>query len=176
MKVSMIVAASANNVIGAGGGLPWRLSEDLRHFKKITMGKPMIMGRTTFESIGKALPGRHSIVLTRRDGYRPESVDVAASTEAALELAGDAEEVMVVGGGEVYEQFLPMTERIYLTRVHTQVEGDTFFPPLSDDEWRIVSSQPLPPTDERPFSISFQTLERISSSDASAMPSRSVNS
>ena len=162
MKVSMIVAASANDVIGAAGALPWRLSDDLRRFKEITMGKPMIMGRATFESIGKALPGRRSIVLTRQKDYRPAGVDVVSTPEAALQLAGDAEEVMIIGGGRIYEQFLPMTDRIYLTRIHSNVDGDTFFPSLSEDEWRIVSSEPLPPTDERPYAISFQTLERIS--------------
>lgn len=162
MKVSMIVAASANDVIGAAGDLPWRLSEDLRRFKEITMGKPMIMGRATFESIGKALPGRRSIVLTRQKDYSPAGVDVVSTPEAALQRAGDAEEVMIIGGGRIYELFLPMTDRIYLTRVHSNVDGDTFFPSLSEDEWRIVSSEPLPPTDERPYAISFQTLERIS--------------
>ncbi len=161
MKVSMIVAASANNVIGAGGRLPWHLSEDLRRFKQITMGKPMIMGRATWESIGKALPGRHSIVLTRQRDYKADGADVVNSPEAALELAREADEVMIIGGGKVYEQLLPMTDRIYLTRIHAEVDGDTFFPELDEDEWRIVSSKPLPPNDERPYSISFQTLERI---------------
>jgi dihydrofolate reductase len=121
----------------------------------------MIMGRATFESIGKALPGRRSIVLTRQADYEAEGVDVVNTKEAALELAGDADEVMIIGGGTVYEQFLPITERIYLTRVHAEVDGDTFFPEIDEDEWHIVSSKPLPPSDERPFSISFQTLERI---------------
>ncbi len=162
MKVSMIVAVSANNVIGANAGLPWRLQEDLRRFKEITMGKPMIMGRLTFESIGKALPGRRSIVITRQVDYQQEGIEVVATPDAALELAGDVDEVMIIGGGEVYEQFLPMTDRIYLTRVHAEFDGDTFFPEINEDEWWIVSSEPLPPNDERPFSISFQTLERIS--------------
>ncbi len=161
MKVSIIVAASANNVIGMDGGLPWHLSEDLRRFKEITMGKPMIMGRATFESIGKALPGRRSIVLTRQADYEAEGIDVVHTTEAALELAGDADEVMVIGGGEIYGQFLPITDRIYLTRVHMELDGDTYFPGIDENEWRIVSSKPLPANDERPFSISFQTLERI---------------
>ncbi len=162
MKVSMIVAASANNVIGVDGGLPWRLSEDLRRFKEITMGKPMIMGRLTFESIGKALPGRHSIVITRQTDYEAEGCDVVATADAALELAGGADEVVIIGGGKVYEQLLPMTDRIYLTRVHADFDGDTFFPEIREDEWHIVSSEPLPSNDERPFSISFQTLERVS--------------
>jgi len=158
----MIVAASANNVIGANVGMPWHLREDLRRFKEITMGKPMIMGRLTFESIGKALPGRRSIVITRQVDYQQQGIEVVTTPDAALELAGDAEEVMIIGGGEVYKQLLPMTDRIYLTRVHAEFDGDTFFPEINEDEWRIVSSEPLPPNDERPFSISFQTLERIS--------------
>ena len=158
----MIVAASANNVIGANGRLPWRLSEDLRRFKEITMGKPMLMGRVTFESIGKALPGRRSIVLTRQAGYRAEGCDVVASPDAAIELACAADELMIIGGGSVYEQMLPLTDRIYLTRVHMEIDGDTFFPEIDEDDWRIVLSEPLPPNDERPFSISFQTLERNS--------------
>ena len=157
----MIVAASANNVIGTDGGLPWRLSEDLRRFKEITMGRPMIMGRLTCESIGKALPGRRNIVLTRQADYKQPGFDVVTTLDAALELAGDADEVMIIGGGDIYEQLLPMTDRIYLTRIHAEVEGDTFLPEINEDEWRIVSSKPLPPNDERPFSISFQTLERI---------------
>ena len=158
----MIVAASANNVIGVDGGLPWRLSEDLRRFKEITLGKPMIMGRLTFESIGEALPGRRSIVITRQANYEAEGCDVVTTMDAALELASDADEVMIIGGGKVYEQLLPMTDRIYLTRVHADFDGDTFFPEIREDEWQIVSSEPLPSNDERPFSISFQTLERIS--------------
>ncbi len=158
----MIVAASANNVIGVDGGLPWRLSEDLQRFKEITLGKPMIMGRLTFESIGKALPGRRSIVITRQANYEAEGCDVVTTMDAALELASDADEVMIIGGGKVYEQLLPMTDRIYLTRVHADFDGDTFFPEIREDEWQIVSSEPLPSNDERPFSISFQTLERIS--------------
>ena len=161
MKVSMIVAASANNVIGASGDLPWRLSEDLRRFKEITMDKPMIMGRLTFESIGRTLPGRRSIVLTRDADYEAEGCEVVTTPDAAFELAGDVDEVMIIGGGKVYEQMLPMTDRIYLTRVHSDIDGDTFFPEITEDEWRIVSSEPLPPNDERPFSISFQLLERL---------------
>ena len=157
----MIVAASANNVIGARGGLPWRLSEDLRRFKEITMGKPMIMGRLTFESIGRALPGRRSIVLTRDVDYEAEGCDVVTTPDAAFELAGAADEVMIIGGGNVYEQLLPMTDRIYLTRVHSELDGDTFFPEINEDEWRVVSSEPLPPNDARPFAISFQILERV---------------
>jgi len=161
MKLSIIVAASTNNVIGAAGGLPWRLAEDLRRFKQITMGKPMIMGRLTFESIGRALPGRRSIVVTRRPDYVAEGCDVVVTPEAALELTAAADEVMIIGGGKIYTHMLPLIERIYLTRVHAEIDGDTFFPEIDAEEWQIVSSEPLPANDERPFSISFQTLERI---------------
>lgn len=156
----MIVAASANNVIGANGGLPWYLPEDLKRFKEITMGKPMIMGRATWESIGKALPGRRSIVLTRQNAFVAEGAEVASTPEAALQLAGDADEVMIIGGGKVYEQFLPMTRRIYLTRVDADIAGDTFFPDLNPCDWRVLSSEHLPTDEERPYSVSFQVLER----------------
>ncbi len=125
------------------------------------MGKPMIMGRLTFESIGRALPGRRSIVVTRQPDYTAEGCDVAATPEAALELASNADEVMIVGGGKIYEQLLPLANRIYMTRVHAEISGDTFFPEIDADEWRIVSSERLPATDERPYSISLQTLERV---------------
>ena len=161
----MIVAAAANNVIGADGGLPWRLSEDLRRFKEITMGKPMIMGRRTFESIGKALPGRRSIVITRQANYKAPGVEVVATPEAALELARHADEVMIIGGGKVYEHFLPMTDRIYLTRVHTEIEGDTFFPKIDEDQWRIVSSQPLPPSDELERAITILATAILCAAD-----------
>lgn len=160
MTLSIIVAASANNVIGAGGQLPWRLPEDLRHFRRTTMGKPMIMGRLTYESIGKALPGRHSIVVTRRPDYAAEGCDIVASPEAALELAADADEVMIIGGGNIYAQMLPMTDRIYLTRVHAEFDGDTFLPGFGTDDWKIVSCESLPASDARPFAISFEVLER----------------
>ena len=125
------------------------------------MGKPMIMGRLTFESIGRALPGRRSIVVTRQPDYAAEGCDVVVTPKAALELASNADEVMIIGGGKIYEQLLPLANRIYMTRVHAEINGDTFFPEIDADEWRIVSSEPLPATDERPYSISFELLERV---------------
>ena len=159
--ISLIVAASTNNVIGVDGDLPWRLPEDLKKFKSITMGKPMIMGRATYESIGRALPGRRSIVLTRQPGFEAEGCEVASSPEDALRIAGDVEEVMVIGGGKVYEQFLPMADRIYLTRVDAHIEGDTWFPEIDKDEWRMLDSQAFPTTDDRTYSFSLETLARI---------------
>jgi dihydrofolate reductase len=158
--ISLIVAASTNNVIGVGGGLPWHLPDDLKKFKSITMGKPMIMGRATYESIGRPLPGRRSIVLTRQAGFEAEGCDVAASPEEALEIAGDVEEVMVIGGGKIYERFLPMADRIYLTRVEAHVEGDTFFPTLDRDEWQLVQSECFPAKDGQDPGFFVEMLER----------------
>ena len=160
MKISIVVAASTNNVIGVDGQLPWRLPEDLRHFKQITMGKPMIMGRTTYESIGRALPGRQSIVLSRQAGFEAQDCDVVSTIEDAITAAGDAEEVMVIGGGEIYRQFLPQVDRIYLTRVQTEVEGDTQFPERELDEWEVVAVEEYPAGDDREIGFEIETLER----------------
>lgn len=158
--ISLVVAVSRNNVIGIDGGLPWRLPEDLRKFKSITMGKPMIMGRATYESIGRALPGRRSIVLTRQAGFTAAGCEIASSREEALMIAGDVDEVMVIGGGTVYEQFLPDADRIYLTRVDADIDGDTWFPEIDRDEWRVIDSQAFPTTDNRTFGFVLETLER----------------
>ena len=160
MQISIVVAASANNVIGVNGQLPWRLPEDLQHFKQITMGKPMIMGRTTFESIGRALPGRQSIVLSRQTGFEAEGCDVVTTVEDAIKAAGDAEEVMIIGGGEIYRQFLPQADRIYLTRVQAEVDGDTLFPEIELDEWEVVAVEEYPAGDERELGFEIETLDR----------------
>ena len=161
MKVSIIVAASTNNVIGVGGGLPWRLPEDLKRFKELTMGKPMIMGRATWESIGRALPGRQSIVLTRQQNFSAPGCDVVAGIDEALRLAATADEVMVIGGGRIYEQFLSRTDRIYLTRIDLVVEGDTYFPPLEHSKWREVVTESYPLSGQRPHAFEIITLDRI---------------
>lgn len=124
------------------------------------MGKPMIMGRATCESIGRALPGRQSIVVTRQAGYRAEGFDLAATPDEALRLAGDVGEVMVIGGGEIYTHFLPLAQRIYLTRVHVDVEGDTYFPPLNRDEWRVTSSEDFPADEDREIGFTVEVLDR----------------
>jgi dihydrofolate reductase len=158
--ISIIVAASSNNVIGAAGDLPWRLSDDLRRFKAITMGKPIVMGRKTWDSIGRPLPGRQNIVVTRQAEFAAAGCDVVASKEEAVAAAADAEEVMVIGGSQVYALFLPDAERLYLTRVHTEVEGDAFFPEISDLEWHRVSDEPRLADDRNAFDYSFQIYER----------------
>ena len=161
MRVSIIVAASANNVIGVDGGLPWRLPEDLRRFKEITMGKPMIMGRATYESIGRALAGRTSIVLTRQAGFEAEGCEVVATIEQALAAAGNAAEVMIIGGGEIYRQFLPMCDRVYLTRVQAEIAGDTRFPELDMQEWTVTNAEQYPAGDEREYGFTMEVLERV---------------
>ncbi len=160
MRVSVIVAASANNVIGIDGGLPWRLPEDLRRFKELTMGKPMLMGRLTYESIGKALPGRRSIILTRQIDFQAEDCEVGTSVDGAIAAAGDVAELMVIGGGNIYEQLLPGSDRIYLTRVHTHIEGDIFFPEIDPADWRSISAETYPVTADRQYGFTFETLER----------------
>ncbi|MGI9204205.1 MAG: type 3 dihydrofolate reductase [Woeseiaceae bacterium] len=158
--ISLIVAVSANNVIGAAGDLPWHLSEDLKRFKAITMGKPMIMGRATFASIGRPLPGRRNIVMTRNSDFLATGCDVVTSMDEALAVAGSVDEVMVIGGGAIYALFMPKADRIYLTRVHVEVQGDTFFPQLDADGWRVTESADFPVSDDRSLAYTFEILER----------------
>lgn len=161
MKISIIVAAATNNVIGSDGELPWRLPEDLKRFKQLTIGKPVIMGRLTYESIGKPLPDRRNIVLSARKGLNIDGCEVVDTPDAAIRLAGGAEEVMVIGGGGVYSQMLPMADRIYMTRINATVDGDTFFPELDDNEWQVVDRVDFPADESRQFGFSFVTLDRI---------------
>jgi dihydrofolate reductase len=158
--ISIIVAASTNNVIGAAGELPWRLSSDLQHFKRVTMDKPIVMGRKTWESIGRALPGRQNIVVTRQPGYTADGCDVVTSIEDAIAVAGEVEEVMVIGGSQIYDLALPEAERLYLTRVHAEVDGDAHFPPVDETTWRLVSDESHAADDRNEFDFSFRVYER----------------
>jgi dihydrofolate reductase len=137
VRITLVAAVAPNGVIGAAGGLPWHLPGDLRHFKEVTLGHPMIMGRRTFESIGRALPGRRTIVVTRERGWRATDVEVAHSLEQALQLAGSLSDgpVMVVGGGDVYRQALPLADRLEITEVHADATGDTRFPAIDPAQW-----------------------------------------
>lgn len=157
--ISIIVAAAENNVIGNRGELPWRLSDDLRRFKALTMGKPVIMGRKTWESIGRPLPGRRNIVITRRAGYVAAGADVVDSGKAAVVAAGNAAEIMIIGGSEIYAVFLPAADRIYLTRVHAEVDGDAFFPAPGDD-WLLVSEEAHGADERNDHDVSFRVYER----------------
>jgi len=158
--VSIIVAKSENNVIGSNGQLPWYLSEDLKKFKSITMGKPMIMGRNTFESIGKALPGRKNIILTRNLNYSAENVFIVNTIEKAIEACGEHKEIMIIGGGEIYKAFLGITNRLYLTNVDIEIEGDVFFPEINLSHWNLISREDYPRTMYREIGFSMEILER----------------
>jgi len=142
VAVAIIAAIAENGVIGSGNHIPWRLPGDFAHFKRMTMGKPLIMGRKTFESIGRPLPGRTSIVVTRQEGYQPPGVIVTSSLEAALDQAqaiakaDRANEVMIGGGAEIYQQALPIADRMYITQVMLEPAGDTFFPAIDFEQWK----------------------------------------
>jgi dihydrofolate reductase len=162
MRISLVVAMAANGVIGRDNGLPWHLPADLQHFKRITMGKPILMGRKTWESIGRPLPGRTSIVITRDTGYVAPGCIVVHSIDAALQAAADhADEAMVIGGAEFYRQVLPRADTLYLTRVHADFEGDTFFPEPDASEWREVERRDCEPDEKNPYRYSFIRLDRI---------------
>lgn len=141
MTLSIIVAVAENGVIGCAGRMPWHISEDLRRFKRITSGHPVVMGRKTFESLGnKPLPNRTNIVVTRNSGLAvPEGVWTAASIEEAVaQFSGTAQEIFIIGGGEVYRQAMSLADKLYLTRILASPEGDTHFPKIEADEWRMV--------------------------------------
>jgi dihydrofolate reductase len=161
MKLSIIVAMSRNRVIGRHGELPWKLSADLQRFKRLTMGHPIIMGRKTFESIGRPLPGRRSIVISRRPNYQVEGAQTAANLQEAILAAQDADESFVIGGGEVYSQALPLAERLYVTAVETDSEGDAFFPQLNERQWRLVEETTHPADERNLFPMRFLILDRI---------------
>tara|TARA_Y100000590_G_scaffold275921_1_gene309786 strand:+ start:471 stop:959 length:489 start_codon:yes stop_codon:yes gene_type:complete len=159
--ISIIVAKSNNNVIGSEGHLPWYIPEDLKQFKSITMGKPMIMGRSTFESIGKALPGRKNIVMTRDKEYQADGISVANTLEESLILCEQAKEIMIIGGGEIYKLFFGMVNRLYLTNVEKHVDGDVFFPEIDLSKWKVVNKEEFPMNIERKIGFNLEILERI---------------
>ncbi len=158
--IALIAALSDNQVIGYRNRLPWHLPADLQHFKRLTLDKPIIMGRRTWESLPGLLPRRTHILLTGDRAYRAGGCILAHSIDDALEAAGDAPEVMVIGGQTLYEQMLPIADRLYLTRVHTVVPGDAFFPGFDGSEWREVAREDHRADPRNPFDYSFVTLER----------------
>lgn len=168
IPLAMIVAMASNGVIGRNNQLPWYLPNDLKYFKATTMGKPIIMGRKTFESIGKPLPGRTNIVVTRNPEWREEGVRVVQEPRAAVELARQvalidgAAEVMVIGGAQLYAELLPQADRLYCTQVHAEVEGDACFPALDAGQWREVGRQDFPAEGANPYDYSFVILEHQS--------------
>jgi len=166
MRISIIVAMDEHRLIGANNALPWKLSADLKHFKEITWGKPIIMGRLTFESIGRALPGRENIVVTRDISRRLDGCTMAGSLDAALAACGDAAEAMIIGGASLYAQALPRVQRMYLTLIHAQFDGDAYFPDYDPANWRELDRQDHTSKDEG-FNYSFVAVDRI---EASAKP------
>ena len=160
MLISFVVAMDEQGVVGINNTLPWRLSADLQNFKKITLGKPIVMGRKTYESIGKALPGRENIVITRQRDYRPEGCTVFSSLDDVYEYCADIPEVIIIGGAELFKQTLDHAERIYLSEVHARVEGDAFFPDLNRDDWQEVSREEFPADEKNEYPFSFIVLER----------------
>lgn len=160
MLLSLVAAMDRDRLIGRGGGLPWHLPADLAHFKRVTMGKPVIMGRHTYESIGRPLPGRRNIVVTRRADYAAEGCTVVTRLLAALDAAGDAPEAMIIGGASLYAEVLPLAGRMYLSLIDATFEGDTWFPVYDPSEWEEVASEQRVPDEKNPYAMRFVTLDR----------------
>lgn len=163
IKVSLVVAVSENRVIGKDNQLLWNLPNDMKFFKNTTWGMPVIMGRKTFESLGKPLAGRTNIVITRQADWNQPGTVVVPSLDKALESASDtdAKEVFVIGGGQIYEQAMPIADRLYYTRVHTNVDGDTYFPAIDTTRFKLVSSLPFTADDRHKFAYTFEIWDRI---------------
>ena len=156
--ISLVVAMAHHNVIGRDNGLPWgRLPEDLKHFRAVTLGKPVLMGRKTYESIGKPLPGRSNYVLTRDRSWRTEGVNVVHSVDDVL----TEDDVSVIGGAEIYRLLMPRADRIYLTRIDADLAGDTTFPPIVASEWRETAGRAFAADERNAYNMTFVTLERV---------------
>ncbi len=161
MRVSLITAMSLNRVIGLNGKMPWHLPADLKRFQSLTMGKPIIMGRKTFESIGKPLPGRTNIVVTRSDTFNPEGCQMAHSLCEAIAKSGNAPDIMVIGGEYLYRQMIPYTDRMYFTIIHTETQGDVYFPEVNMSEWKEVERVERPADDKSIFDLSFIVYDKV---------------
>ena len=159
MIISLIAAMAENRVIGRGGGLPWRLPRDVQHFKRVTTGHTVIMGRRTYDSVGAPLPNRRNMVVTRNPDYRPPGIRAFPSLDGAL-LAADDDEVFVVGGAEIYRLAFRRAARLYLTVVHAAVDGDTFFPAFAMDDWRLDEDLRYPSDERHAYSCSFRLYTR----------------
>jgi len=161
--ISLVVAASSNNAIGKNNQLLWHLPNDLKFFKNTTWGGVVVMGRKTFESVNKPLPGRLNIVITSNKDWAAENVITANSLEDALEKATAAhfKEIFIIGGGEIYRQSMAMANRIYLTRVHTEIDGDTFFPAINNNEWKLGSSSEFKADEKNVFDHTIEVWERV---------------
>jgi dihydrofolate reductase len=159
-SISLVVARALNGIIGRDNALPWRLPADLRRFKALTMGKPLLMGRRTFDSIGRALPGRMNLVLTRDPAWQAPGAIAVHSLAEALAQAGDAPELMVIGGADLFRLVMPLAEQVYLTDVHGEIPGDTEFPALAHEEWHEIEHIPHAADAEHAYAMTFRTLKR----------------
>ncbi|MEX0731394.1 MAG: type 3 dihydrofolate reductase [Aquisalimonadaceae bacterium] len=160
MKISLIAALTRDRVIGRDNDLPWRIRADMRFFRETTMGKPIIMGRRNFESIGRPLPKRTNIILTRDRNYTAEGCLIAHDVDQAMKLAEGAMEIMVIGGAEIYRLFLPRADRLYLTWVDAEIDGDTHFPEFQAEDWDVVERHQQPAGEDSPYDLLYETLDR----------------
>ena len=159
-QLHLIVAHARNGVIGKEGKLPWYLPEDLKHFKRTTLGKPVIMGRKTWESLGRPLPGRRNIVVTRQTGFTAEGAEVYSNLQDAVAAVKDEPIAFIMGGAQIYAEAMPQIEVAHITVLNADFEGDAFFNPLTDDEWNLVEEATFPATDTHPYSFSIRRYER----------------
>ena len=160
-KITLIVAAAENNAIGKDNQMLWHLPNDFKYFKKNTLEHSVVMGRKTFDSIGKVLPERRNIILTRDMRYTHEEADVANSVDEVLNYCRDEREIFIIGGAEIYKQTLPLANKILLTRIHTTINGDAYFPELLDHEWKLVSTEKHETDEKHAFDYSFEVYERV---------------
>jgi dihydrofolate reductase len=166
--ISIIAAIASNGVIGRAGGLPWHMPTDLKRFKRVTMGHHLLVGRKTWDEVGKPLPGRTLVVITRDRKFRLDGAIVTHSLEDALQATGNDGEVFIAGGGEIYRQALPVAQRMYLTLIHAEVDGDTLFPEFDEDEWEIVEREDHDADEKNEYPFSFVVYERVR--DSSTQP------
>lgn len=161
LKVNIIVAAAENNAIGKDNKMLWHLPDDFKYFKKNTVGHSIIMGRKTFDSIGKPLPDRRNIVVTRNQNWVSDEVDVANSLDEVLTYCRDEREIFIIGGANIYEQTLPLAQKVLLTRVHTNIEADSFFPELPQAQWKLTHQEYHPKDDKHAYDFTFEVWEKI---------------
>lgn len=166
MKILLVVAVAQNSIIGADGDMPWRLPTDLKRFKAVTMGKPIIMGRKTFESIGRALPGRLNIIITRQKDFTAENCVIVPSIEAAIELAQanaadlNQDAVCIIGGGQIYAETLAIADQLHVTHVDASIEGDTYFPTIDEKDWQIIDEESPELSEKDSHAIRFALYQR----------------
>ncbi|MDH5517518.1 MAG: type 3 dihydrofolate reductase [Gammaproteobacteria bacterium] len=163
MKLSIITAMDNNRLIGKDNGLPWKIPADLQFFKKVTMAKPVVMGRKTFESIGRPLPGRRNIIITRDKNFTAEGCEIVYSTEMAIAAVQDVDEAMIIGGANIYQQFLDKAERLYLTKVQGEFDGDAWFPDIDFSQWCLSEKEDHKADEKNECDYSFQVFNRNAS-------------